>query len=123
MNNLIDIKINSELWFDNRCLPQEEWKCIPGFEEKLIGKNIGEEFDIDVTFPEDYGAENLAGKAVVFKIKVHEIKVKELPELDDEFVKDVSEFDTVADYKADVKNTEWLGNRHCQIVKLNYRFK
>ncbi len=77
---------------------------IPGFEEKLIGKNIGDEFDIDVTFPEDYGAENLAGKAVVFKIKIHEIKVKELPELDDEFVKDVSEFDTVDEYKADIKS-------------------
>ncbi|MBO5767157.1 MAG: trigger factor [Clostridia bacterium] len=76
---------------------------IPGFEEQLVGKNIGEEFDIDVTFPEDYGAENLAGKAVVFKIKIHELKVKELPELDDEFVKDVSEFNTVDEYKADIK--------------------
>ena len=76
---------------------------IPGFEEKIVGKNVGEEFDIDVTFPEDYGAENLAGKAVVFKIKLHELKVKELPELDDEFVKDVSEFNTVDEYKADIK--------------------
>ncbi|MBE6692733.1 MAG: trigger factor [Ruminococcaceae bacterium] len=76
---------------------------IPGFEEKIIGKNVGDEFDIDVTFPEDYGAENLAGKAVVFKIKLHELKVKELPELDDEFVKDVSEFNTVEEYKADVR--------------------
>ncbi len=76
---------------------------IPGFEEKIVGKNIGDEFDIDVTFPEDYGAENLAGKAVVFKIKLHELKVKELPVLDDEFVKDVSEFNTVDEYKADVK--------------------
>lgn len=76
---------------------------IPGFEEKIIGKNVGEEFDIDVTFPEDYGAENLAGKAVVFKIKLHELKVKELPELDDEFVKDVSEFNTVDEYKADIR--------------------
>lgn len=76
---------------------------IPGFEEQIVGKNIGAEFDIDVTFPEDYGAENLAGKAVVFKIKLHELKVKELPELDDEFVKDVSEFNTVDEYKADVK--------------------
>ena len=76
---------------------------IPGFEEQLVGKNIGEEFDIDATFPEDYGAENLAGKAVVFKIKIHELKVKELPELDDEFVKDVSEFNTVDEYKADIK--------------------
>lgn len=76
---------------------------IPGFEEKIIGKNVGDEFDIDVTFPEDYGAENLAGKAVVFKIKLHELKVKELPELDDEFVKDVSEFNTVDEYKADIR--------------------
>ncbi len=76
---------------------------IPGFEEQIIGKSVGEEFDINVTFPEDYGAENLAGKEVVFKIKLHELKVKELPELDDEFVKDVSEFNTVDEYKADVK--------------------
>ncbi len=76
---------------------------IPGFEEKIIGKNVGDEFDIDVTFPEDYGAENLAGKAVVFKIKLHELKVKELPELDDEFVKDVSEFNSVEEYKADIR--------------------
>lgn len=76
---------------------------IPGFEEQIVGKSVGEEFDIDVTFPEDYGAENLAGKAVVFKIKLHELKVKELPELDDEFVKDVSEFNTVDEYKADIK--------------------
>ena len=76
---------------------------IPGFEEQIVGKNVGDEFDINVTFPEDYGAENLAGKEVIFKIKLHEIKVKELPELDDEFVKDVSEFNTVDEYKADVK--------------------
>ncbi len=75
---------------------------IPGFEEQIVGKNVGDEFDIDVTFPADYGAENLAGKAVVFKIKLHELKVKELPELDDEFVKDVSEFNTVDEYKASV---------------------
>ncbi|MBR5285670.1 MAG: trigger factor, partial [Clostridia bacterium] len=76
---------------------------IPGFEEQIVGKNIGDEFDINVTFPADYGAENLAGKEVVFKIKLHELKVKELPELDDEFVKDVSEFNTVDEYKADIK--------------------
>lgn len=76
---------------------------IPGFEEKVAGHNIGEEFDIDVTFPEDYASEELKGAAVIFKIKLHEIKGKELPELDDEFVKDTSEFDTVADFKADVK--------------------
>ncbi len=75
----------------------------PGFEDQVIGHKTGEEFDINVTFPEEYGAENLAGKAAVFKIKLHEIKVKELPVLDDEFVKDVSEFNTVDEYKEDVK--------------------
>ncbi len=72
---------------------------IPGFEEQVIGHKAEEEFDIDVTFPEDYGSEDLAGKAVVFKIKLHKIMKKELPKYDDEFVKDVSEFDTVADYE------------------------
>ncbi len=72
---------------------------IPGFEEQVIGHKAEEEFDIDVTFPEDYGAEDLAGKAVVFKIKLHKIMKKELPKYDDEFVKDVSEFDTIADYE------------------------
>ena len=72
---------------------------IPGFEEQVIGHKADEEFDIDVTFPEDYGAEDLAGKAVVFKIKLHKIMKKELPKYDDEFVKDVSDFDTVADYE------------------------
>ncbi len=76
---------------------------IPGFEEQIVGKNIGDEFDITVTFPEDYGAENLAGKEAVFKIKLHEVKRTELPELDDEFVKDVSEFNTLDEYKADIK--------------------
>lgn len=76
---------------------------IPGFEDQVIGHKTGEEFVINVTFPEEYGAENLAGKAAVFKIKLHEIKVKELPVLDDEFVKDVSEFNTVDEYKEDVK--------------------
>ena len=76
---------------------------IPGFEDQVIGHKTGEEFDINVTFPEEYGAENLAGKAAVFKIKLREIKVKELPVLDDEFVKDVSEFNTVDEYKEDVK--------------------
>ncbi len=72
---------------------------IPGFEEQVIGHKVDDEFDIDVTFPEDYGSEELAGKAVVFKIKLHKIMKKELPKYDDEFVKDVSEFDTVAEYE------------------------
>ena len=69
---------------------------IPGFEDQIIGKNIGDEFDVNVTFPEEYGAKELAGKAAVFKVKLHEIKIKELPTVDDEFAKDVSEFDTEA---------------------------
>ena len=72
---------------------------IPGFEEQVIGHKVDEEFDIAVTFPEEYGAEDLAGKEAVFKIKLHKITKKELPKYDDEFVKDVSEFDTVADYE------------------------
>ncbi|MBQ9746566.1 MAG: trigger factor [Clostridia bacterium] len=75
---------------------------IPGFEEQIVGKVIGENFDVNVTFPADYHAENLAGKEAVFKCLVHAIKVRELPELDDEFVKDVSEFDTVDEYRADI---------------------
>lgn len=77
---------------------------IPGFEDQLIGKNKGDDFEIQVTFPEEYHAENLAGKEATFKIKVHGIKVKELPELDDEFAKDVSEFDTLEEYKESIKN-------------------
>lgn len=76
---------------------------IPGFEEQVIGHKAEEEFDIDVTFPEDYGAEDLAGKAVVFKIKLHKLMKKELPKYDDEFVKDVSEFDTVAEYEKHIE--------------------
>ena len=75
---------------------------IPGFEDQVIGHKTGEEFDINVTFPEEY-QEPLAGKDAVFKIVLHEIKVKELPELDDEFVKDVSDKDTVDDLKKDIK--------------------
>ena len=76
---------------------------IPGFEDQMIGKSVGENFDVEVTFPEDYHAKELAGKAATFKCLIHEIKVSELPALDDEFVKDVSEFDTVDEYKADVR--------------------
>ena len=76
---------------------------IPGFEDQIIGKNIGENFDVVVTFPEDYHADELAGKEAVFKCYIHEIKKSEMPEFDDEFVKDVSEFDTVDEYKASVK--------------------
>ncbi len=76
---------------------------IPGFEEQLVGKNKGEEVDVVVTFPEKYHAEDLQGKEATFKVKIHEIKVKELPELDDEFAKDVSEFDTLEEYKNSIK--------------------
>lgn len=76
---------------------------IPGFEDQLIGKNIGEETEVNVTFPEEYHAENLKGKDAMFKVKINSIKVKELPELDDEFAKDVSEFDTLEELKKDVK--------------------
>ena len=76
---------------------------IPGFEDQVVGKNIGEEFDVNVTFPEHYQAENLAGKPAVFKCKLHELKAKELPAVDDDFVKDVSEFDTLDEYKADIR--------------------
>ena len=76
---------------------------IPGFEEQIAGKNIGDEFDVNVTFPAEYGAENLAGKDATFKCKLHEIKFRELPAIDDEFAKDVSEFDTLEALKADLK--------------------
>ena len=75
---------------------------VPGFEEQLVGLKAGDEKDLDITFPEEYTPE-LAGKAVVFKVKVHEVKGKEVPELDDEFAKDVSEFDTLKELKADLK--------------------
>ena len=76
---------------------------IPGFEEQIVGKKIGEEFDVNVTFPTEYHADELAGKAATFKTKLNSIKAEELPALDDEFVKDVSEFDTLDEYKADIK--------------------
>lgn len=76
---------------------------IPGFEEQLVGAELEKEVEVNVTFPEDYQAEDLKGKAAVFKCTVHEIKKKELPELDDEFAAEVSEFETLAEYKADVK--------------------
>ena len=76
---------------------------IPGFEEQIVGKKIGETFDVNVTFPTEYHAEELAGKAAVFKTTLNAIKFEELPEADDEFAKDVSEFDTLDEYKADMK--------------------
>lgn len=76
---------------------------IPGFEDQVVGHVAGEEFDVNVTFPEQYQAEELAGKAAVFKIKLHEVKYKELPELDDDFAKDVSEYDTLDELKASIR--------------------
>ena len=76
---------------------------IPGFEDQVVGHVIGDEFDVNVTFPADYHAENLAGKSAVFKVKLNGIKETELPAADDEFAKDVSEFDTFAEYSADVR--------------------
>lgn len=76
---------------------------IPGFEEQIVGKSTGEDFTINVTFPENYQMEELAGKPAEFKIKLHEIKATELPELDDDFAKDTSEFDTLDELKADLK--------------------
>nr|WP_300167441.1 trigger factor [uncultured Flavonifractor sp.] len=75
---------------------------IPGFEDQLVGTKAGDEKDVNVTFPEEYHAADLAGKPVVFKVKVHEVKEKQLPTIDDEFAKDVSEFDTLEDFKKDL---------------------
>ena len=88
---------------------------IPGFEEQLIGLKPGDEKEINVTFPEDYGNEDLKGKEALFKVKIHEVKEKELPELDDEFAKDVSEFDTLDEYRASVR--ERLENQVKQEAK------
>jgi len=76
---------------------------IPGFEEQVVGMNVGDEKDINITFPEEYQSEDLKGKDAVFKVKLNAIKTKELPKVDDEFAKDVSEFDTLDEYKADIK--------------------
>ena len=76
---------------------------IPGFEDQLVGAKVGDDLDVNVTFPEEYGAKELAGKAAVFKCKVNGIKVKELPDADDEFAQEVSEFDTLDAYKEDIK--------------------
>ena len=87
---------------ENHKLKLGSGQFIPGFEEQVAGKSIDEEFDVNVTFPEDYGASELAGKPAVFKCKIHSITKEELPELDDEFAKDMS-FDNVEAYKADVR--------------------
>ena len=86
---------------ENHTLVLGSGQFIPGFEEQIVGKSAEEEFDVNVTFPEDYHAKELAGKPAVFKCKLHEIKAKELPELNDDFAKDCSEFDTLEELKAD----------------------
>jgi len=78
---------------------------IPGFEDQIVGHAAGEEFDVNVTFPEQYQAAELAGKPAVFKIKLHEVKYKELPALDDELAKDCSEYDTLDEFKASIRKT------------------
>lgn len=87
----------------NHALEIGSHSFIDTFEDQLVGKKTGEEVEVNVTFPKDYQAKELAGKPAMFKVKIHEIKVKELPALDDEFAQDVSEFDTLKDYKADLK--------------------
>ena len=89
---------------ENYTLELGSGSFIPGFEEQMENKDAGEEFDVNVTFPENYHAEEIKGKPAVFKIKLHEIKEKELPVIDDEFCKDVSEFDTLDELKADIKH-------------------
>ncbi|MBO4950743.1 MAG: trigger factor [Clostridia bacterium] len=88
---------------DNHKLKLGSGAFIPGFEDQIVGKEKDSEFDVVVTFPEDYGAEDLAGKEATFKCKLNGIEFEELPTLDDEFAKDASEFDTLAEYKADIK--------------------
>ena len=88
---------------ENHDLKLGSGQFIPGFEEQIVGKNIGDEFDVNVTFPEEYHAKELAGKVAVFKCKLNSLKYSELPALDDDFAVDVSEFNTFAEYKADVK--------------------
>ena len=85
---------------------------IPGFEDQIVGHKPGDEFDVNVTFPKEYHAKDLAGKEAVFAVKLHTLEQTELPELDDEFAKDVSEFDTLKEYKADVKHKLEHQNEH-----------
>jgi len=88
---------------ENHDLKLGSGSFIPGFEEQIVGKSVGETFDVNVTFPEEYHAKELAGKAATFVTTINALKFEELPEADDEFAKDVSEFDTLDEYKADIK--------------------
>ncbi len=91
---------------ENHSLLLGSGQFIPGFEEQLVGKKIDEECDVNVTFPEEYHAKELAGKPAVFRCKIHEIQTKELPELNDDFAKDVSDFDTLDELKADARKKQ-----------------
>jgi trigger factor len=102
---------------ENHELTLGSGQFIPGFEEQVVGHMPGDEFDVNVTFPTEY-AEELAGKDATFKVVLHEIKCKELPELDDEFAKDVSEFDTLADLKKNIK--EELTKKKADDVKKSF---
>jgi trigger factor len=93
-------------------------KFIPGFEEQVVGKNIGEDFDVNVTFPENYQAENLKGKDAVFKCRIHEKSSKQLAELDDDFVMDISEFDTLNEFREDVRRKLAENNTQYRDVEL-----
>ena len=109
-----EVKINFEGFIDDVAFEGgkgEEYplrlgsgQFIPGFEDQIVGKNIGDKFDVNVTFPEEYGDDRYAGKAAVFKTELLAISSQELPEIDDELAKDVSEFDTIAELRADIEN-------------------
>ncbi len=111
---------------ENQSLEIGSNSFIPGFEEQLIGKNKGEEVKVNVTFPEEYHAEDLKGKDAVFNVVIHEIKAKEMPEIDDEFAKDVSEFDSLEELKQDTKmnlekraaDSEKVANDNSVITKI-----
>ena len=97
---------------------------IPGFEDQVVGHNVGEEFSIEVKFPEEYHAEELKGADATFNVKIHNIKAEILPELDDEFVKDVSEFDTLSELKADIKkNQEEAAEKEAKNIFINETLK
>ena len=97
---------------ENHSLEIGSHSFIDTFEEQLVGKNAGDEVEVNVTFPEQYQSAELAGKPAVFKVKIHEIKAKELPELNDEFAQDISEFETLEEYKADLR-------KHLEVDKEN----
>ena len=105
---------------ENYSLKLGSGQFIPGFEDQMVGHEAGEEFDVNVTFPEEYHAKELAGKPAVFKIKLHEVTMEELPELDDEFAKDVSDYDTLDELKASIrKNMEEQADKQAEVAVEN----